>query len=186
MYDDNIELGPIAGPSRSSERVEIGPQEHARGHFYSQNYIRDHARVRFGDVYNYRNSESSERNVLDWLTSLNPSESHSQACQKYQEGTLEWFFADSRFEEWRWARKSHSVYFMVSRHHRCWQDCLSRADSKPYSSRKGVHRLSCRGLLSLPGAKDTNSREHTRFHSCSTMPARRGWFRYTSLHPSCS
>lgn len=52
-------------------------------------------------MYNYRNSKSSERNVLDWLTSLNPSESHSQACQKYQEGTLEWFFADSRFEEWR-------------------------------------------------------------------------------------
>lgn len=101
MYDDSIELGPIAGSSRSSERVEIGPQEHARGHFYSQNYIQDHARVHFGDVYNYRNSESSERSVLDWLTSLNPSESHSQACQKYQEGTLEWLFADSLFEEWR-------------------------------------------------------------------------------------
>lgn len=100
MYDDEIELEPIAGPSRLHGRAGVEPQASARGHFYSRNHVRDHARVHFGDVYNYRNTDSSERNVLDWLTSLNPSDSHDQACQKYQEGTLDWFFTDLRFEEW--------------------------------------------------------------------------------------
>lgn len=100
MYDDDIESVCIAGPSRVRDRADVEPQAPARGHLYSRNYIRDHAQVHFGDVYNYRNTDSSERNVLDWLTSLNPSDSHSQACQKYQEGTLDWFFADLCFEEW--------------------------------------------------------------------------------------
>lgn len=94
MYD-NIELQPVARSSRVGHRTDV-----ARGHLYTGNYIRDHARAHFGDVYNYRDTDSDERNVLDWLTSLNPSQSHSQACQKYQEGTLGWVFENARFRDW--------------------------------------------------------------------------------------
>lgn len=100
MYDDTIELGHIAGSSRVCEPADGGPQAPAQGHSYNRICVRDHARVHFGDVYNYRNTDSGEQNCLDWLTSLNPSENHSQACQRYQEGTLAWFFADLRLKEW--------------------------------------------------------------------------------------
>ena len=52
MYD-TIELEPIARSSRVGYRTDVEPQQPARGHLYSGNYIRDHARAHFGDVYNY-------------------------------------------------------------------------------------------------------------------------------------
>jgi hypothetical protein len=59
------------------------------------------ARQHFGDVYNYYTAESTERRVIDWLTTLNPSQSHSQACKRFQVGTCDWFFEDVRFLRWR-------------------------------------------------------------------------------------
>lgn len=79
MHDD-LELQPIAGPSRIPNFVYAESQQSMRGHSYNHNDIRDHARAHFGDVYNYHDTDSRERSVLDWLTTLNPSESHSQAC----------------------------------------------------------------------------------------------------------
>lgn len=98
MHND-LELQPIAGPSHIPP-VYAESQESMRGHTYNHNDVRDHARVHFGDVYNYHDTDSRERSVLDWLTSLNPSESHSQACQRYLEGTLGWFLEDASFEQW--------------------------------------------------------------------------------------
>lgn len=41
-----------------------------------------------GNIYNYTDSDSEEKQLLDWLTTLNPSQSHDQACKQYQGGTL--------------------------------------------------------------------------------------------------
>ncbi|KAM0722329.1 hypothetical protein Q7P37_001770 [Cladosporium fusiforme] len=59
------------------------------------------ARQHNGDIYNYYTAESTERRVIDWLTTLNPSQSHSQACKRFQVGTFGWFFEDIRFLQWR-------------------------------------------------------------------------------------
>lgn len=71
------------------------------GHSYNATTAHDNARVHMGDVYNYADSNSEEGRVLEWLTPIDPSRSHDQACKQYQEGTLGWFFADPRFQRWR-------------------------------------------------------------------------------------
>lgn len=71
------------------------------GHSYNATRVHDNARVHMGDVYNYAESNSEEGRVLGWLTPIDPSQSHDQACKQYQEGTLGWFFADPRFQRWR-------------------------------------------------------------------------------------
>jgi hypothetical protein len=76
------------------------------GRSYSNTIACDNARVHMGDVYNYADSDSKEKQVLDWLSPLNPSQSHNQACKQYQQGTLGWFFADPFFQLWRDAPES--------------------------------------------------------------------------------
>lgn len=70
----------------------------------SQSYqtvnIYGHAKAHLGNVYNLEDADAKEWRVLDWLTPVNPSESHDKAWKQYQEGTLSWFFADARFLIW--------------------------------------------------------------------------------------
>ena len=150
MHNDDIELEPLVGPSRIHDRAGVETQAPAQGHYYSHNQVRDHARVHFGDVYNYRDTDSSERNVLDWLTSLNPSESHSQACQKYQEGTLAWFFADIRFEDWSDGLEGLTPRTLWCRGTIGAGKTVLTGQILSHTSRKDMQRLSCRGILSLP------------------------------------
>lgn len=81
-----------------------GRQSDAPDRLYSGNVTRENARVHMGDVYHYHsyhNVDHEQRRVLDWLTTLDPSSSHNQACNQYREGTLGWFFKDTRFQAWR-------------------------------------------------------------------------------------
>lgn len=81
-----------------------GHQIDAPNRLYSRIVTRDKARVHMGDVYNYHNYHNvdhEQRRVLDWLTALDPSSSHNQAWNQYQEGTLGWFFKDTSFQAWR-------------------------------------------------------------------------------------
>lgn len=72
------------------------------GHPYSNTTTSGNASVHLGDVYNnYAGSSSEERRMLDWLTPLDPSQSHNQACKQYQADTLGWFFDDDRFKHFR-------------------------------------------------------------------------------------
>jgi len=81
-----------------------GRQLDAPNRLYSRIVTRDNARVHMGDVYNYHshhNVDHEQRRILDWLTALDPSSSHNQAWNQYQEGTLGWFFKETRFQAWR-------------------------------------------------------------------------------------
>lgn len=70
------------------------------GHWYNNINVSGSSRVHFGDVYNYHNSDLAQKAVLDWLTSIDPSHSHNQACTQYQDDTLRWFLGDDRFQKW--------------------------------------------------------------------------------------
>ncbi|KAM0719655.1 hypothetical protein Q7P37_003786 [Cladosporium fusiforme] len=71
------------------------------GHTFSHTTASGNSRVHLGDVYNYHDSNFADKPTLDWLTSLDPSQSHNQALTQFQHGTLEWFFEDDRYHKWR-------------------------------------------------------------------------------------
>lgn len=54
------------------------------GHTYNATTARDNARVHMGNIYNYADPNSDEKQILEWLTPLDPSQSHNQACKQYQ------------------------------------------------------------------------------------------------------
>jgi GTPase SAR1 family protein len=62
--------------------------------------ISGRARVHLGNVFNFSSADSEQRDILDWLTSLNPSASHDCACSWCQEGTLGWIFDHATFRNW--------------------------------------------------------------------------------------
>jgi hypothetical protein len=70
------------------------------GHLYTNNTTSGNARAHFGDVYNYHNSDAAQQALLTWLSPLDPSDSHNQACKQYLDNTLRWFFEDQRFQTW--------------------------------------------------------------------------------------
>ena len=108
----------MAGQLHDTEQVQHSTKGKGResavpDRLYSRIVTRDNARVHMGDVYNYHSHHNvdhehheqrrllEQRRVLDWLTALDPSSSHNQAWNQYQEGTLGWFFKDAGFQAWR-------------------------------------------------------------------------------------
>lgn len=68
---------------------------------YNNTSVSGDARAHLGNVFNFSSADSEEQDMLDWLTTLNPSASHDHACKQYQEGTLRWVFDHATFQNWR-------------------------------------------------------------------------------------
>ena len=85
------------------------------GHVFSNTIVSGNSKVHQGDVYNYYDSESEERSNLDWLTSLDPSQSHHQALTQFKEGTLKWFFEDDHFLKWCHDRDDSDLWLLWCR-----------------------------------------------------------------------
>jgi Cdc6-like AAA superfamily ATPase len=105
LYDYSVAQNEdVTNPVRHGTKGK-GRQSDVRGHSYSHTVARDNSRVHTGDVYNYHNHSNiahrKQRSILDWLTTLDPSHSHNQACRQHQEGTLGWFFDIADFKAWR-------------------------------------------------------------------------------------
>lgn len=62
------------------------------GHIYSNTIVCDSARAVIGNMYQYADADLEEKRILDWLTPLDPSQSHGHACKQYQAGTRGNFF----------------------------------------------------------------------------------------------
>lgn len=84
----------------SINMAPLQPQP-GQSHAYTNVHAHDQAYIHNGDVYNYRDAIAEEIRVLTWLAPQSPSEDHNEALKNHEAGTLEWFFEDSRFKEWR-------------------------------------------------------------------------------------
>lgn len=67
------------------------------GNTYENIHIGGSARVILGNEYTL---ESTELKILEWLSKLDPWTRHKEARDKYQAGTLDWFFEDANFLDW--------------------------------------------------------------------------------------
>jgi len=86
--------------NRQSMTPELPITFSRHGHSYNNTTVSGHSRAHFGDVYNYHNSDSAQKALLEWLSPINPSYSHNQACKQYLTHTLRWFFEDRGFQRW--------------------------------------------------------------------------------------
>jgi hypothetical protein len=46
------------------------------------------------------NHDQSHKNILQWLTKVDPSSNHNEACKKHEPGTGEWFINSHEFSYW--------------------------------------------------------------------------------------
>lgn len=68
---------------------------------FTNTNISGYARVHMGNVFNLGGPNSTVQEILEWLKPVDPSSSHDQACIQFQDGTLNWFFEDAAFQNWR-------------------------------------------------------------------------------------
>ena len=72
-----------------------------RNTYYSNTTARDSATVHLGDVYNIVNADAKELRILRWLSPLALSNKHNRAWHQYEQGTLQGFFDNHVYKEWR-------------------------------------------------------------------------------------